>query len=110
MIASPHREQRRTRTAGAVWDAPFPFTSTFQNGPRRQGFAPPRTSRVPLTAPGRSDKTSPQRRERGQTRKPNPARLPLVGPEPNPAAAPNLNRRDEQSQPKPTLVWMQVAW
>jgi hypothetical protein len=117
MIASPYREQHRTRTAGAVWDAPFPFTSIFQNGPRRQGSAPPRSTRAPrgcpgapLTAPGRSKETSPQRRERGQTEKRQPARLPLVGPEPNPEDVPNLNRRDEQSQLKLTLAWMQVTW
>lgn len=32
--------------------APFPFSSIFQNGPRRQGFAPPRKTGAPLTAPG----------------------------------------------------------
>jgi hypothetical protein len=36
MTASPYRDQRRTRMAGAIWDAPFPFISVFQNGPRRQ--------------------------------------------------------------------------
>jgi hypothetical protein len=35
--------------------APFPFTSIFQNGPRRQGFAPPRKTSAPLTAPGRAE-------------------------------------------------------
>ena len=78
--------------------APFPFTSMFQNGPRRQGFAPenlfkpgkdsppPRTNRAPLPAPGRSEDL-PMRRERGQMQRPNPSksaaahRLPLVGPE-----------------------------
>jgi hypothetical protein len=78
--------------------APFPFTSMFQNGPRRQGFAPenlfkpgkdsppPRTNRAPLPAPGRSENL-PMRRERGQMQRPNPSeseaahRLPLVGPE-----------------------------
>jgi hypothetical protein len=56
--------------------APFPFTAMFQNGPRRQAFAPqnlfkpgkdfpsPRTNRAPLSAPGRSEDL-PQRRERG---------------------------------------------
>jgi hypothetical protein len=38
--------------------APFPFTSIFQNGPRRQGFASPRRLRAPLTAPGRSETSS----------------------------------------------------
>ena len=50
--------------------APFPFTSMFQNGPRRQGCAaenlfkpgkdspPPRTNRAPLPAPGRSEDLS----------------------------------------------------
>jgi hypothetical protein len=78
--------------------APFPFTSMFQNGPRRQGFAPenlfkpakdsppPRTNRAPLPAPGRSENL-PMRRERGQMQRPNRSefgaahRLPLVGPE-----------------------------
>ena len=32
--------------------APFPFISTFQNGPRRPGFATPRKHRAPWTAPG----------------------------------------------------------
>ena len=57
-------------------EAPFPFTSMFQNGPRRKGsapqnlfkpgkdFPPPRTNRAPLPAPGRSEDL-PQRRERG---------------------------------------------
>lgn len=35
--------------------APFPFISIFRNGPRRQGFASPRKSSAPLTAPGRSE-------------------------------------------------------
>src|ERR1700694_5329500 len=78
--------------------APFPFTSMFQNGPRRQGFAPenlfkpgkdsppPRINRAPLPAPGRSENL-PMRRERGQMQRPNRSefgaghRLPLVGPE-----------------------------
>ena len=44
--------------------APFPFTLTLQNGPRRQGFAAPRLHRAPLTAPGRSEDL-PEIRERG---------------------------------------------
>jgi len=78
--------------------APFPFTSIFQNGPRRQGCAPenlfkpgkdsppPRTNRAPLPTPGRSEDL-PMRRERGQTQRPRPSqlaaayRLPMVGPE-----------------------------
>src|SRR5689334_5269951 len=43
---------------------PFPFFSMFQNGPRRQGFAPPRKKRAPLTAPGRSEEST-EIRERG---------------------------------------------
>ena len=35
--------------------ARFPFCLMFQNGPRHQGFASPRTNRAPLTAPGRSE-------------------------------------------------------
>ena len=103
------RGDRRTRTAGAVRGAPFPFTSTFRNGPRRQGFASPRSLRAPLTAPGRSEKPSPLRRERGQNEKHKP-RLPLVGPEPNPAAAPNINRRGERPELKLELVWTLTAW
>jgi hypothetical protein len=103
------RGDRRTRTAGAVQGAPFPFTSTFRNGPRRQGFAPPRSLRAPLTAPGRSEKPSPLRRERGQNEDAR-RRLPLVGPEPNPAPAPNINRRGIRSQLKLVLVWAQLAW
>jgi len=50
--------------------APFPSTTMFQNGPRRQGWAPenpfktgkdfppPRTNRAPLTAAGRSEDLS----------------------------------------------------
>jgi hypothetical protein len=71
----------------------------FQNGPRRQGYAPenlfkprkdsppPRTNRAPLPAAGRSEDL-PMRRERGQMQRPNCSeseasyRLPLVGPEP----------------------------
>jgi len=34
---------------------PFPLSLQFQNGPRRQGFASPRKTRAPLTAPGRSE-------------------------------------------------------
>jgi len=78
--------------------APFPFASTFQNGPRHQGsaaenlfkpgkdFLPPRTTRAPLTAAGRSEDLA-MRRERGQMQRPNPSlsaarcRLPWVGPE-----------------------------
>jgi len=45
--------------------APFPFTLMVQNGPRRQGFASPRKTRAPLTAPGRSEDV-PVRRERGK--------------------------------------------
>src|SRR5437899_12973800 len=68
--------------------APFPFTSMFQNGPRRQGsapqnrfkpgkdFPPPRTYRAPLPAPGRSE-DSPDRRERGQMQSKNHS--PFVG-------------------------------
>src|SRR6266851_1743938 len=43
---------------------PFPLRKPSQNGPRRQGFAPPRRNGAPLTAPGRSAKTFPHKRER----------------------------------------------
>lgn len=78
--------------------APFPFTTMFQNGPRRPGCAPenlfktgkdsppPRSHRAPWTAAGRSEDFS-MRRERGQMQSHNDlqlvarCRLPLVGPE-----------------------------
>ena len=34
--------------------APFPFSAIFPNGPRCQGFAAPRKTGAPWTAPGRS--------------------------------------------------------
>ena len=61
--------------------ASFPFTSMFQNGPRRPGSAPenlfkpgkdsppPRTNRAPLPAAGRSE-DFPMRRERRQIQRP----------------------------------------
>ena len=84
--------------------APFPFFSILQNGPRRQGCAaenlfnpgkdspPPRTNRAPLPAPGRSTDLS-MRRERGQMQSPNRSQfmtvdhLSTAGPE---AAKPSL--------------------
>jgi hypothetical protein len=66
-------------TCGRV--APFPFTSMFQNGPRRQECTPenlfkpskdsppPRTNRALLPAPGRSEGLL-MRRERGQMQRP----------------------------------------
>ena len=45
--------------------ARFPFCSIFQNGPRRPGFASPRTNRAPWTAPGRSGQIA-MRRKSGQ--------------------------------------------
>ena len=62
--------------------APFPSDSTFQNGPRCQGFASPRPKGAPLTAPGRSEDL-PYMRERALTETTLAAvsRLPLVGPE-----------------------------
>ena len=63
--------------------APFPFSPTFPNGPRRPGCAPenlfeptkdsppPRTNRAPWTAAGRSE-NHPMRRERGQMQRPKP--------------------------------------
>src|ERR1700685_3324225 len=38
--------------------APFPSSQTFQNGPRSQGYATPRQTGAPLTAPGRSGNES----------------------------------------------------
>ncbi len=66
--------------------AAFPFRFMFQNRPRRQGFASPRTNRAPLTAPGRSEDLS-MTRERRQIQRQNLSPfaagcgLPLVGPE-----------------------------
>lgn len=50
--------------------AAFPFRFMFQNGPRRQGSASPRTPRAPLTAPGRSEDL-PVTRERRQIQRQN---------------------------------------
>ena len=65
--------------------ARFPFCPMFQNAPRCQGFAAPRTNRASLTAPGRSEGL-PMRRESGQMQNPLQfaalSDLPLVGPEP----------------------------
>jgi hypothetical protein len=60
--------------------ARFPCAPSFQNGPRRQGFAPPRSTRAPLTAPGRSEEF-PMKRESGQMQTVSAALsgLPLVG-------------------------------
>jgi hypothetical protein len=64
--------------------APFPSCPMFQNGPRRQGYAPenlfktrkdfpsPRTNRAPLTAPGRSENLSVMRK-RGRNAKSKPS-------------------------------------
>jgi hypothetical protein len=62
--------------------ARFPCCPRFQNGPRRQGFAPPRSTRAPLTAPGRSELV-PMKRESGpmQTVAAALSGLPLVGTE-----------------------------
>ena len=93
----PRTENARGKVLGALPRSPargtppetpaaFPFRSMFQNGPRRQGFASPRTHRAPLTAPGRSENL-PMTRERRQIQRPNLSSsaalcaLPLVGPE-----------------------------
>jgi hypothetical protein len=81
MIPSPYHGHRRTRSAGAVWDAPFPFISTFRNGPRRQGFAPPRSTRAPLTAPGRSENLLLREGKGGKPENQSLVRLPLLGAE-----------------------------
>ena len=96
--------------------APFPFSSMFQNGPRRQGFAPenlfkpakdpppPRTNRAPLPAPGRSE-NFPMRRERGQTQRPNHPEfaasccLPMVGPPPTQFESPLSSNPKIRSPP-----------
>ena len=91
----PRAESSRGKVLGALPRIPargippetparFPFCPMFQNGPRRQGFATPRTNRAPLTAPGRSEDL-PMRRESGQTQTPSHSAalcgLSLVGPE-----------------------------
>src|ERR1700688_641676 len=43
---------------------PFPLRKPSQNGPRCQGFATPRGTRAPWTAPGRSEEAIPHKRER----------------------------------------------
>lgn len=104
----PRAENARGKVLGALPRIPargtppetpaaFPFPSMFQNGPRRQGFASPRTNRAPLTAPGRSE-DSPMTRERRQIQTQNLSwfaalcGLPLVGPE-----LPNKFRVDKTS-------------
>ncbi len=64
-------------------EAPFPFTSMFQNGPRRQAsapqnlfkpgkdFPPPRKNRAPLPAPGRSENLALEK-GKGANAKPKP--------------------------------------
>ncbi len=93
----PHAENARGKVLGALPRIPargtppetpaaFPFRSMFQNGPRRQGFASPRTNRAPWTAPGRSE-DFPMTRERRRIQRQNLSSsaalcgLPLVGPE-----------------------------
>jgi hypothetical protein len=93
----PRAEHARGKVRGALPRIPargtppetpaaFPFRSMFQNGPRRQGFAPPRTNRAPWTAPGRSEDLS-MTRERRPIQRQNLSPfaalrgLPLVGPE-----------------------------
>src|SRR6516225_6310006 len=53
---------RRKETAG-FYSLAFPLSPLFQNGPRRQGSAPPRKTSADLTAPGRSAKSIPNTRE-----------------------------------------------
>jgi len=92
----------RTPARGTPPEIParFPFCLMFQNGPRRPGcapenlfktgkdFPPPRTTRAPWTAPGRSEDLT-MRRESGQMQRQNHplfaahCSLPLVGPEPS---------------------------
>jgi hypothetical protein len=78
---TPRAENARGKVLGALPRIPargtpletpaaFPFRSMLQNGPRRQGFASPRTNRAPLTAPGRSE-DFPMTRERRQIQRQN---------------------------------------
>jgi len=58
-LGRAYREGRRKaglfpRAEEETRPAPFPSSGIIQNGPRRQGSAPPRKTRAPLTAPGRS--------------------------------------------------------
>src|SRR5439155_17610595 len=74
---------RRGGAAMKTAEAPFPFTSMFQNGPRRQGsapqtlfkpgkdFPPPRKNRAPLPAPGRSENLALEK-GKGANAKPKP--------------------------------------
>ncbi len=73
----------RTPARGTPPETParFPFHPIFQNGPRCQGFAPPRTNRAPLTAPGRSEKSAMKRESAQMQSSAAPPGLPLVGPE-----------------------------
>ena len=61
--------------------ARFPSLSTFQNGPRCQGFAAPRINRAPLTAPGRSENSAGKRESAQVQSSAALPGLPLVGPE-----------------------------
>ena len=93
----PRAENARGKVLGALPRIPargtppetpaaFPFRSMFQNGPRRQGFASPRTNHAPLRAPGRSEDL-PMTRERRQIQRQHLSGfaalcgLPLLGPE-----------------------------
>ena len=80
-----HGALPRTPARGTPPETParFPFSSIFQNGPRRPGFAPPRINRAPWTAPGRSEDFA-MRRKSGPMQTVSACRsvrLPLVGPE-----------------------------
>jgi hypothetical protein len=76
VVWKPRAEGARGKVLGALPRNPargtppetparFPCHPIFQNGPRRQGFATPRSTRAPLTAPGRSE-SPPVKRESGQ--------------------------------------------
>ena len=54
----------RFKKPNRVGAPPFPRRRPSQNGPRCKGFAAPRRSGAPLTAPGRSEETLPVKRER----------------------------------------------
>jgi len=81
-----HPLKPRARGCPPETPAPFPFCRIFQNGPRRQGCAPPRQYGAPLTAAGRSEDLTMTRKrglKKSQTLSPLAAWfcLPLVGPE-----------------------------
>ena len=73
----------RTPARGTPPETParFPFRPMFQNSPRCQGFAAPRTHRAPLKAPGRSEDPALNRESVQMQSSAARSGLPLVGTE-----------------------------